>query len=73
MSHSRTPNNAIKETKSTEGQIVSALCQADIGLTIAEVCRKMGISEVTYYNWKKKYGGLGVPALRRLEQWEEGN
>jgi len=49
------------------------LRQADTGITVAEVCRKMGISEATYYNWKKKYGGLGVPELRRLKQLEEEN
>lgn len=54
----------MKKTKFTEAQIVFALRQADAGVTIAEVCRKMGISEATYYNWKKKYGGLGVPELR---------
>jgi putative transposase len=52
---------------------VFALRQADTGVTVAEVCRKMGISEATYYNWKKKYGGLGVPELRRLKQLEEEN
>jgi len=40
-------------------------------VTVAEVCRKMGISEATFYNWKKKYGGLGVSELRRLRQLEE--
>ena len=50
-----------------------ALRPADTGVTVAEVCRKMGISEATYYNWKKKYGGLGVPELRRLKQLEEEN
>ena len=39
-------------------------------MTVAEVCRKMGISEATYRNWKKKYGGLGVPEPRRLKQLE---
>jgi putative transposase len=52
---------------------VFALRQADTGVTVAEVCRKMGISEATYYNWKKKYGSLGVPELRRLKQLEEEN
>lgn len=46
---------------------------ADTGITVAEVCRKMCISEAIYYNWKKKYGGLGVPELRRLKQLEEKN
>ena len=43
----------MKKTKFTEAQIVFALRQADTGVTVAEVCRKMGISEATYYNWKK--------------------
>jgi len=40
---------------------------------VDEVCRKMGISEATFYNWKKKYGSLGVPKLRRLRQLEDEN
>jgi len=40
---------------------------------VAEVCRKMGISEQTFFRWKKKYGGLGVSELRRLRQLEEEN
>lgn len=50
-----------------------ALRQAYTGVTVAEVCRKMGISEATYSNWKKKHGGLGVPELRRLKQSEAEN
>ena len=38
-----------------------------------EICRKMGISEATFYNWKKKYGGLGVSELRELRQLKEEN
>ena len=57
----------------TEEQIAFALRQADVGTAVAEICRKMGISEATYYNWKKKYGGLGVSELRRLKQLEEEN
>jgi putative transposase len=59
--------------KFTEAQILFALRQADTVVTVAEVCRKLSISEATYYNWKKKYGGLGVPELRRLKQLEEEN
>jgi putative transposase len=59
-------------TKFTEAQIVFALRQADTGVIVAEVCRKMGIGEVTYYNWKN-YGGLGVPKLRWLKQLEVEN
>ncbi len=57
----------------TEAQIVFALRQADTGIAVGEVCRKMGISEATFYNWKKKFGGLGVSQLRRLGQLEEEN
>jgi putative transposase len=57
----------------TEEQIAFALRQAETGTSAAEVCRKMGISEATFYNWKKKYGGLGVSELRRLKQLEEEN
>ncbi len=56
----------MKKTKFTEAQIVFALRQADGGVRVEEVCRKMGISEATFYNWKK-FGGLGVTELRRLE------
>ncbi|GAA4495825.1 hypothetical protein GCM10023172_08130 [Hymenobacter ginsengisoli] len=63
----------MKKTKFTEAQIVFALRQADTGITVAEVWRKMGVSEATYYNWKKKYGALGVPELRRLRKLEEEN
>lgn len=63
----------MKKTKFTEEQIAFALRQAESGATVAEVCRKMGVSEATFYNWKKKYGGLGVTELRRLKQLEEEN
>lgn len=63
----------MKTTKFTEEQIAFALRQSETGTKVAEVCRKMGISEATFYNWKKKYGGLGVGELRRLKQLEEEN
>ncbi|BBH14696.1 transposase [Chromobacterium haemolyticum] len=63
----------MKKSKFTEEQIAFALRQAESGTTVAEVCRKMGISEATFYNWKKKYGCLGVSELRRLKQLEEEN
>ena len=50
----------MKKTKFTEQQITFALRQAETGTRVAEVCRKLGISDATFYNWKKKYGGLGV-------------
>ena len=63
----------MKRSKFTESQIIFALKQSETGVKVEEVCRKMGISEATFYNWKKKYGGLGVPELRRLRQLEEEN
>lgn len=63
----------MKKTKFTEQQIAFALKQAETGTRVDEVCRKMGISEATFYNWKKKYGGLGVSELRRLRQLEDEN
>jgi len=63
----------MKRSKFTESQIIFALKQAETGIKVEEVCRKMGISEATFYNWKKKYGGLGVSELRRLRQLEEEN
>jgi len=63
----------MKRSRFTDEQIAFALKQAETGTRVAEVCRKMGISEATFYNWKKKYGGLGVSELRRLKQLEEEN
>jgi putative transposase len=63
----------MKRSKFTEQQIAFALKQAELGTTVEEVCRKLGISDATFYNWKKNYGGLGPSELRRLRQLEEGN
>ena len=63
----------MKRSKFTESQIVFAIKQAETGTRVSEVCRKMGVSEATFYNWKKKYGGLGVSELRRLKNLEEEN
>jgi putative transposase len=63
----------MKKSTFTEAQIAFALKQAETGTRVDEVCRKMGISEATFYNWKKKYGGIGVNELRRLRQLEEEN
>lgn len=63
----------MKKTKFTEAQIVFALRQAENGIKVEEVCRKLGISDATFYNWKKKYGSLGVTELKKLKQLEEEN
>ena len=57
----------------TDEQISFALKQAETGTPVAEVIRKMGISDATFYNWKKMYGGLGPSEVRRLKQLEDEN
>jgi len=63
----------MKKSRFTEEQISFALKQAETGTPVAEVLRRMGISEQTFYRWKKLYGGLGTGELRRLKQLEEEN
>lgn len=63
----------MKTSKFTEAQIAFALKQAELGTKVEELCRKLGISEATFYNWKKKYGGVGPSELRRMRQLEEEN
>ena len=63
----------MKKSKFTEQQIVFALKQAETGVPVAEVCRRMGISEATFFNWKRKFSGLGTAELRRLRQLEDEN
>ncbi len=63
----------MKRSKFTEEQIAFGLKQAEGGTPVTEVIRKMGITEQTFYRWKKKYGGLGTNELRRLKQLEEEN
>jgi putative transposase len=65
--------HAVKKSRYTEEQIAYALKQAETGTPVAEVLRRMGISEQTFYRWKKLYGGLGVGELRRLKQLEDEN
>lgn len=65
--------NCHKEIKFSESKIVFALKQAETGTALAEVCRKLRISEATFYQWKKKSSGLGAAELRRLRQLEEEN
>jgi putative transposase len=57
----------------TDQQIAYALKQAETGTPVREVIRKMGISEQTFYNWKKKYAGMGVMEIRKLKALEEEN
>ena len=61
----------MKRKRYTDEQIAFALRQAESGTPVVEIVRKMGISEQTFYRWKKHYAGLGVAELRRLKQLEE--
>ena len=63
----------MKRSRFSEQQIAFALKQQELGTSVDEICRKMGIAEATFYNWKKKYSGLGPSELRRLKQLEEEN
>ena len=57
----------------TEEQIVAALRRVEGGTPATEVCRKLGVSENTFYRWKRKYAGMGIAELRRLKQLEDEN
>jgi putative transposase len=63
----------MRTSRFTEQQVVAALRQAENGTPVGEVCRKLGISEQTFYRWKRKYAGIGVAELRRLRQVEDEN
>lgn len=63
----------MKRSKFTEAQIAFILLQAEEGTVIGEVCRKAGISEAAFYNWRKKYNGLTPSEMKRLRQLEEEN
>lgn len=63
----------MKRKQFSEEQIVFALCQVESGTTVEDICRKMGVSEPTFYRWKKLIAGMGVAEIRRLKQLEDGN
>jgi putative transposase len=63
----------MKRSRFSEQQIAFVLRQAEEGTQVAEVCRKVGISEATYYVWCKKFGGLMPSEMRRLKQLEDEN
>ena len=63
----------MKKSRYTEEQIAFALKQAELGTPVNEVCRKLGVSEPTFYRWKSKFGGMLPSDMKRLKQLEEEN
>ncbi len=63
----------MKKTRFTESQIIGILNEQEQGMKVSDLCRKHGISDATFYNWKSKYGGMKVDELKRLKELEQEN
>jgi putative transposase len=57
----------------TEGQIVAAIKKQEAGISVKDICREIGISEATFYNWKSKYGGMEASDVKRMKELEAEN
>ncbi len=60
----------MKQSKFTESQIVAAIKKQESGIPTREVCRELGISDATFYNWKAKYGGMEVSDVKKMKEME---
>ena len=60
----------MNRSRFTETQIISNLKEADAGAKVKDICRRHGISDATYYNWKSKYGGMSASDLKRMKEME---
>lgn len=69
----REGEHVVKKSGFTEDQIAFALKQAELGTKVDEICRKIGISDATFYKWRQKYGGLGPSELRKIVPRPDGN
>ena len=63
----------MKASQFSDAQKAFILKQGDEGVSVAEICRKAGISQATYFNWKKKYAGMLPPEMKKLKQLEDEN
>lgn len=63
----------MKKTKFTEAQIVAVLKRQECGIKVSDLCRELGISDATFYNWKAKYGGMEVSDVQKMKALEEEN
>jgi len=63
----------VKKSRFSEEKIIAALKQAEAGVKVSEIVRKLGVAEATFYSWKAKYGGMDASQLRRLKELEVEN
>ena len=63
----------MRKSKFTEHQIIGALKQAESGVPVKDICRELGVSPATFYQWRSKYGGLEASDLKRMKELEEEN